>query len=104
MGDSSFKIETRGKTDDNGGYAISRYISGGLNFWVKEHWDKTMKSQTVNITADGSAFTCSGATWDNISNCSFDRDLLNSSYNETSSTSGLTSNETDAGKIFNQNW
>ena len=45
MGYGGVKIEARGKTDDNGGYAITRYISSALNFWVKEHWDTTLKSQ-----------------------------------------------------------
>ena len=97
MGYGGVKIEARGKTDDNGGYAITRYISSALNFWVKEHWDTTLKSQMY-------AYPCSNASWDNVSNCSFNVDLLNASYNETSSTSGLTSYETDAGKIFNQTW
>jgi hypothetical protein len=99
-----FKLESRGKADDNGGYTMTNYVSPALTFWFTEHWDTTLKSQMVNTTADGNSFTCTNPTWDNISSCSFDGDLLNSEYGETSSTSGLTSYETDAGKIFNQNW
>ena len=104
MGMDDFKLESRGKADDNGGYTMTNYVSPALTFWFTEHWDTTLKSQMVNTTADGNSFTCTNPTWDNISSCSFDGDLLNSEYGETSSTSGLTSYETDAGKIFNQNW
>ena len=48
--------------------------------------------------------TCPNATWDNVSNCNFNRDLLNAKYGETSSSSGLTTYETDAGKAFSQAW
>ena len=43
------------------------------------------------------------ATWDNESSCSYSNDLLQM-YSETSSSTGLTSYETDAGKVFSQNW
>ena len=49
------------------------------------------------------AYPCENATWDNVSSCTFNLDLL-SSYGETSSSTGLTSYETDAGKIFSQTW
>jgi hypothetical protein len=97
MGSDDIKLESRGKADDNGGYAMSKYISGASNFWVTEHWDSTLKSQMY-------AYPCSNASWDNVSNCNFNLDLLNASYGETSSSSGLTSYETDAGKLFSQNW
>ena len=96
MVDSSFKVETRGKADDNGGYALSRLIYGGYNYWIKEHWDTTLKSSLASVS-------CANYTWDNVSNCSMNLDLL-SSGGETSSSTGLTSYETDAGKIFNQTW
>ena len=96
MVDSSFKVETRGKADDNGGYALSRLIYGGYNYWIKEHWDTTLKSSLASVS-------CANYTWDNVSNCSINLDLL-SSGGETSSSTGLTSYETDAGKIFSQNW
>ncbi len=48
--------------------------------------------------------TCPNATWDNVSNCNFNLDLLDGNHSETSSSSGLTSYETDAGKAFSQNW
>jgi len=96
MVDSSFKVETRGKADDNGGYALSRLVYGGYNYWIKEHWDTTLKSSLASVS-------CANYTWDNVSNCSINIDLL-SSGGETSSSTGLTSYETDAGKIFNQTW
>jgi hypothetical protein len=103
MGDSSFKIETRGKADDNGGYAMTKYVSPALTFWFTEHWDTTLKSQLAAVSSDGTTSTCS-ASWDNVSNCTFNYDILTENHVETSSSSGLTSYETDAGKIFNQNW
>ena len=96
MVDSSFKVETRGKADDNGGYALSRLVYGGSNYWIKEHWDTTLKSSLASVS-------CANYTWDNVSNCSMNLDML-STYGETSSSTGLTSYETDAGKIFNQTW
>ena len=96
MVDSSFKVETRGKADDNGGYALSRLVYGGSNYWIKEHWDTTLKSSLASVS-------CANYTWDNVSNCSMNLDML-SNYGETSSSTGLTSYETDAGKIFSQNW
>ena len=104
MGDSSLRVETRGKADDNGGYAMTYLDNSALSFWITEHWDTTFKSQMAAWDNVSNVTTCPNATWDNVSNCNFNLDLLNASYNETSSTSGLTSYETDAGKIFNQNW
>jgi len=94
MVDSTFKVETRGKADDNGGYALSRLVMSGTDYWIKEHWDTTLKSAKF-------AYPCT-ATWDNVSNCTSYVELL--SGGETSSSTGLTSYETDAGKIFNQTW
>ena len=96
MADSTFKVETRGKADNNGGYTLSRLVMSGTNYWLKEHWDTTLKSLMA-------AYPCENATWDNVSSCPFILDLL-SSYGETSSSTGLTSYETDAGKIFSQTW
>ena len=96
MVDSSFKAETRGKADDNGGYALSKLVMSGTDYWIKEHWDTTLKSSLASVS-------CSNYTWDNVSNCSINLDML-SSGGETSSSTGLTSYETDAGKIFSQNW
>ena len=96
MGTDAIKLESRGKADDNGGYAMTNYVSSALTFWFTEHWDTTLKSQMMT--------TCSNPTWDNVSNCNFNADLLNASHGETSSSSGLTSYETDAGKAFSQNW
>jgi len=96
MGTDNIKLESRGKADDNGGYAMTNYVSSALTFWFTEHWDTTLKSQMMTM--------CSNATWDNVSNCNFNLDLLNASYGETSSSSGLTSYETDAGKAFSQAW
>ena len=96
MVDSSFKVETRGKADDNGGYALSKLIFGGIDYWIKEHWDTTLKSALYSLS-------CANYTWDNVSNCTMSGDML-SSAGETSSSTGLTSYETDAGKIFNQSW
>ena len=96
MGTDAIKLESRGKADDNGGYAMTNYVSSALTFWFTEHWDTTLKSQMMT--------TCSNPTWDNVSNCNFNADLLNASHGETSSSSGLTSYETDAGKAFSQAW
>ena len=96
MGMDDFKLESRGKADDNGGYAMTNYVSPALTFWFTEHWDTTLKSQMLT--------TCSNPTWDNVSNCNFNLDMLNDRYGETSSSSGLTSYETDAGKAFSQTW
>ena len=96
MGTDNIKLESRGKADDNGGYAMTNYVSSALTFWFTEHWDTTLKSQMMT--------TCSNPTWDNVSNCNFNADLLNASHGETSSSSGLTSYETDAGKAFSQAW
>ena len=96
MGTDNIKLESRGKADDNGGYAMTNYVSSALTIWFSEHWDTTLKSQMMTM--------CSNATWDNVSNCNFNLDLLNASYGETSSSSGLTSYETDAGKAFSQAW
>ena len=96
MGTDNIKLESRGKADDNGGYAMTNYVSSALTFWFTEHWDTTLKSQMMTM--------CSNATWDNVSNCNFNLDLLNASHGETSSSSGLTSYETDAGKAFSQAW
>ena len=97
MGDASFKIETRGKADNNGGYGLSRLVSSSYDFWVKELWDTTLKSLMY-------AYPCTNATWDNVWACPFNYDLLLSTYGETSNNSSLTSYETDAGKIFSQTW
>ena len=97
MGDTSFKVETRGKADNNGGYGISRFMSSSFNIFIKEHWNTELKSAKY-VTSD----SCP-ATWDNESDCSYSNDLLQL-YSETSSTTGLTSYETDAGKVFSQNW
>ena len=96
MGTDNIKLESRGKADDNGGYAMTNYVSSASTFWFTEHWDTTLKSQMMT--------TCSNPTWDNVSNCNFNADLLNASHGETSSSSGLTSYETDAGKAFSQTW
>ncbi len=96
MGTDAIKLESRGKADDNGGYAMTNYVSSALTIWFTEHWDTTLTSQMMTM--------CSNATWDNVSNCNFNIDLLNASYGEASSSSGLTSYETDSGKVFSQNW
>ena len=96
MGADDMKLESRGKADDNGGYAMTNLVSSALTIWFTEHWDTTLKSQMMT--------TCSNPTWDNVSNCNFNADLLNASHGETSSSSGLTSYETDAGKAFSQAW
>ena len=97
MGIDDFKLESRGKADDNGGYGLSRYSASSLNFWMEEHWDTTIKSIMVPSQ-------CTNYTWDNVSNCNFNLDLLKVLHDETSSSSGLTSYETDAGKAFSQTW
>ena len=103
MGTDKLRLESRGKADDNGGYAMTKYVSPALTFWFTEHWDTTLKSQLAAVSSDGTTSTCS-ASWDNVSNCTFNYDILTENHVETSSSSGLTSYETDAGKIFNQNW
>ena len=75
---------------------MTNLVSSALTIWFTEHWDTTLKSQMMT--------TCSNPTWDNVSNCNFNADLLNASHGETSSSSGLTSYETDAGKAFSQTW
>ena len=104
MGSDDIKLESRGKADDNGGYAMTYADNSSLSFWFTEHWDTTLKSQMGAWDIVSNVTTCPNATWDNVSNCTFNRDLLNAKYNETSSSSGLTSYETDAGKAFSQNW
>ena len=96
MGADDMKLESRGKADDNGGYAMTNLVSSALTIWFTEHWDTTLKSQMMT--------TCSNPTWDNVSNCTFNYDILTENHRETSSSSGLTSYETDAGKVFSQNW
>ena len=96
MGTASFNLETRGKADDNGGYGLTKYISSSIDYWIKEHWDTTLKSSVY-------AHPCTNVTWDNISSCDFKYDLL-TSYDETSDKSSLRSYETDAGKVFSQFW
>ncbi|SVA66434.1 uncharacterized protein METZ01_LOCUS119288, partial [marine metagenome] len=39
MGTDNIKLESRGKADDNGGYAMTNYVSSALTFWFTEHWD-----------------------------------------------------------------
>ena len=68
MGDTSFKVETRGKADNNGGYGISRFMSSLFNIFIKEHWNTELMSAKY-VTSD----SCS-ATWDNESNCSYSND------------------------------
>ena len=97
MGDSNFKVETRDKADNNGGYGLSRFIMTGFNIFIKEHWDTTLKSAKY-VTSD----SCN-ATWDNESSCTYNLDFLSTLY-ETSDTTGLTRYETDAGKVFSQVW
>ena len=104
MGADDMKLESRGKADDNGGYAMTNYVSPALTFWFTEHWDTTLKSEMVAWDNVSNVTTCSNATWDNVSNCNFNLDMLNDRYDETSSSSGLTSYETDAGKAFSQTW
>ncbi len=96
MGTASLNLETRGKADDNGGYGLSKYNSSSIDFWIKEHWDTTLKSSVY-------AYPCTNVTWDNISSCDFKYDHL-TSYGETSDKSSLRSYETDAGKVFSQLW
>jgi len=96
MGTASFNVETRGKADDNGGYGLTKYISSSFDYWVKEHWDTTLKSSVF-------AYPCTNVTWDNVSSCDFKYDLL-TSYGETSDKSSLRSYETDAGKVFSHLW
>ena len=75
-----------------------------LSMWITEHWDTTLKSQMMAWDNVDNVTTCPNATWDNVSNCNFNLDMLNDRYGETSSSSGLTSYETDAGKAFSQAW
>ena len=96
IGTASYRLETRGKADDNGGYGLTKYNSSSIDFWMKEHWDTTLKSSVF-------AYPCTNVTWDNISSCDFKYDLL-TSYDETSDKSSLRSYETDAGKVFSQFW
>ena len=103
MGTDNIKLESRGKADDNGGYAMTYADNSSLSFWFTEHWDTTLKSQMMAWDNVSNVTTCPNATWDNVSNCNFNLDMLNA-YGETSSSSSLTSYETDAGKAFSQNW
>ena len=96
IGTASYRLETRGKADDNGGYGLTKYNSSSIDFWMKEHWDTTLKSSVY-------AYPCTNVTWDNISSCDFKYDYL-TQYNETSDKSSLRSYETDAGKVFSQFW
>ena len=96
IGTASYRLETRGKADDNGGYGLTKYNSSSIDFWMKEHWDTTLKSSVY-------ANPCTNVTWDNISSCDFIYDYL-VQYNETSDKSSLRSYETDAGKVFSQMW
>jgi len=96
IGTASYRLETRGKADDNGGYGLTKYNSSSIDFWIKEHWDTTLKSSVY-------AYPCTNVTWDNISSCDFKYDYL-AQYNETSDKSSLRSYETDAGKVFSQFW
>ena len=96
IGTDSYSLETRGKADDNGGYGLTKYNSSSIDFWIKEHWDTTLKSSVY-------AYPCTNVTWDNISSCDFKYDHL-TSYGETSDKSSLRSYETDAGKVFSQFW
>ena len=104
MGSDDIKLESRGKADDNGGYAMTYADNSSLSFWYTEHWDTTLKSQMMAWDNVSNVTTCPNATWDNVSNCNFNLDMLNDRYDETSSSSGLTSYETDAGKAFSQAW
>ena len=104
MVSDNIKLESRGKADDNGGYAMMYTDYHDLSFWFTEHWDTTLKSQMVAWDNVDNVTTCPNATWDNVSNCNFNLDLLDGNHSETSSSSGLTSYETDAGKAFSQNW
>ena len=96
IGTASYRLETRGKADDNGGYGLTKYNSSSIDFWIKEHWDTTLKSSVY-------AHPCTNVTWDNISSCDFKYDYL-AQHNETSDKSSLRSYETDAGKVFSQFW
>jgi len=96
IGTASYRLETRGKADDNGGYGLTKYNSSSIDFWIKEHWDTTLKSAVY-------AYPCTNVTWDNISSCDFKYDYL-AQHNETSDKSSLRSYETDAGKVFSQFW
>jgi hypothetical protein len=102
-GPGDFTIESRGRADDCGGYEMAKYVSPALNFWFTEHWDTTLKSQMAAWDNVSNVTTCPNATWDNVSNCN-NLDLLKALQDETSSSSGLTSYETDAGKAFSQGW
>ena len=103
MRSDDINLDSRGKADDNGGYAMTYADNSSLSFWFTEHWDTTLKSQIMAWDNVSNVTTCPNATWDNVSNCNFNLDMLNA-YGETSSSSGLTSYETDAGKAFSQNW
>ena len=96
---------SRGKFDDNGGHSmtVQTVYEYDLSMWITEHWDTNLKSQMMAWDNVDNVTTCPNATWDNVSNCNFNLDMLNA-YGETSSSSGLTSYETDAGKAFSQNW
>jgi len=97
---------SRGKFDDNGGHSmtVQTVYEYDLSMWITEHWDTTLKSQMMAWDNVSNVTTCPNATWDNVSNCNFNLDMLNDRYDETSSSSGLTSYETDAGKAFSQTW
>ena len=97
---------SRGKFDDNGGHSmtVQTVYEYDLSMWITEHWDTTLKSQMMAWDNVDNVTTCPNATWDNVSNCNFNLDMLNDRYGETSSSSGLTSYETDAGKAFSQTW
>ncbi len=87
-----YRLDSRGKADNNGGYAVSRYMDSEFNAWLKEQWDPTDANYIHG------SFNCV-AGWDNYSNCSF-TDQMGSWGSGSSDDSSVSSYTSGMGELF----
>jgi len=90
---TTYRLDSRGKADNNGGYAVSRYMDGSFNAWLKEQWDTTDANYVYG------AFDCN-STWDNYTNCTFSDQMSNFGGSGSSDDSSVSSYSSGLGQVF----
>ena len=90
---TTYRLDSRGKADNNGGYAVSRYMDGSFNAWLKEQWDTTAANYVYG------AFDCN-STWDNYTNCTFSDQMSNFGGSGSSDDSSVSTYSSGLGQVF----
>ena len=90
---TTYRLDSRGKADNNGGYAVSRYMDSSFNAWLKEQWDTTDANYVYG------AFDCN-STWDNYTNCTFSDQMSNFGGSGSSDDSSVSSYSSGLGQVF----